>query len=368
MPDLNRINKRMASVDALRGLTVAAMLMVNDAGDWSHVYPWLEHAEWHGCTPADFIFPFFMLIVGVSINLALGPRLGQGDAPDSAPARRAEVARDVLLRGARIVLLGLALHLVAALLLHDRGFRLLGVLQRTGTCFALAGMMAVYLRSARAHWAVLAAILLGYWGLLLAGGSLAPGLNIVDRIDSALLRGLAYQYNPVTGHAHDPEGILGTLPALATVILGMRAGAWLRAGQQRKLALAGAVAVIVGGAWSLLLPLNKQLWTSSFVLWTGGFGMLAIALAHWLIDQKGWPALGRSLGINAIAAYAGSWIATCAIEGSGIMQPMYNALFAGPLTPWTGPFVPSLLFAMSFTGVFWLLMREFARRGWLITI
>lgn len=366
MPDLNRINSRMASVDALRGLTVAAMLMVNDAGDWSHVYPWLEHAEWHGCTPADFIFPFFLLIVGVSINLALGPRLVGADA--ARPELRADVARRVLLRGVRIVLLGLALHAIAALLLHDRAFRLLGVLQRTGICFALAGLMAVYVRDARLHWAALAAILLGYWGLLLAGGSLAPDLNIADRIDTRLLGRLAYQFDPASGRAHDPEGILGTLPALATVILGMRAGAWLRAGQQGKLLLAGATALLAGGAWSLLLPLNKQLWTPSFVLWTGGFGMLAIALAHWLIDLKGWPALGRSLGINAIAAYAGSWIATCVIEGSGIMQPLYQTLFARPLAAWTGPFVPSLLFAMAFTGAFWLLMRGFARRGWLITI
>jgi predicted acyltransferase len=366
MPDPNRINKRMDSVDALRGLTVAAMLMVNDAGDWSHVYSWLEHAEWHGCTPADFIFPFFMLIVGVSINLALGPRLGIADT--SMPAQRAGLGRRVLLRGVRIVLLGLALHFIATLLLHDRGFRLFGVLQRTGICFALAGLLAIHVRDARGHWAALAAILLGYWGLLLWGGSLAPDLNIVDRVDSRLLGKLAYQFDPATGHAHDPEGILGTIPALATVILGMRAGAWLRAGQQRKLVLGGVAAVLAGGLWSLLLPLNKQLWTSSFVLWTGGFGMLAIALAHWLIDRQGWPALGRSLGVNAIAAYAGSWVATCAIEGSGIMRPLYETVFARPLTPFTGPFVPSLIYAMVFTGAFWLLMRGFAKRGWLITI
>jgi predicted acyltransferase len=369
MPEMNRIKARMGSVDALRGLTVAAMLLVNDAGDWSHVYPWLEHAEWHGCTPADFIFPFFLLIVGVSVNLALGPRLGDGPALDAtARAWRGAVARGVLLRGARIVLLGLALHLVATLLLHDRSFRLFGVLQRTGICFAAAGLLAVHVRDARAHWAALIAILLGYWALLAAGGSLQPDQNLADRIDSALLGHLAYQYDAGTGRAHDPEGILATLPALATVILGMRAGAWLRAGEQRKLVLAGVLAVLAGGGWSLLLPLNKQLWTSSFVLWTGGFGMLAIALAHRLIDLRGWPALGRSLGVNAIAAYAGSWVATCAIEGSGIMQPLYDTVFARPLTPYTGPFIPSLLFAAAFTAIFWLLMRGFARRGWLITI
>ena len=358
---------RINSIDAVRGLTVAAMLLVNDAGDWSHVYPWLEHAEWHGCTPADFIFPVFMLIVGVSLQLALGRQLEAGiDGRPAPPA--SSLARDALLRGARIVLLGLALHAVAALLLNGRGFRLFGVLQRTGICFAAAALLAIHLRGARAQWAVFAAILLGYWALLAGTGSLEPGLNLADRIDTALLGRLAYQYDPATGLAHDPEGILGTLPALATVILGMRAGAWLRSGQTRTLALGGAGAMLLGGAWSLLLPLNKQLWTSSFVLWTGGFGMLVIALAHQLIDVRGWPALGRAMGVNAIAAYAGSWVATCVLEGTGVMAPLYGHLFRAPLTPLFGPSGASLAFAACFTATFWLAMAYAAKRGWRITI
>jgi predicted acyltransferase len=352
---------RINSIDAVRGLTVAAMLLVNDAGDWSHVYPWLEHAEWHGCTPPDFIFPVFLLIVGVSINLALSPRLDAGAA--TAPLTRA-----VLLRAVRIVLLGVALHVVAMLLLNGRGFRLFGVLQRTGICFAAAALLTIHVRSARAQWAMCAAILLGYWALLAAGGSLEPGLNLADRIDSALLGHLAYQYDAATGIGHDPEGILGTLPSLATVILGLRAGDWLRKGQTRTLALAGAAAMLLGGLWSLTLPLNKQLWTSSFVLWTGGFGMLAIALAHQLIDVRGWPALGRAMGVNAIAAYAGSWIATCVIEGSGVMGPLYDHVFSRPLTPLFGPFMASVAFAAAFTGVFWLAMAYAYRRNWRMTI
>jgi predicted acyltransferase len=352
---------RIHSIDAVRGLIVAAMLLVNDAGDWSHVYPWLEHAEWHGCTPADFIFPIFLLIVGVSINLALGPRLEAG-------AATAPLARAALLRAVRIVLLGVALHGVAMLLLNGRGFRLFGVLQRTGICFAAAALLTIHVRSARAQWAVFVAILLGYWALLAAGGSLEPGLNLSDRIDSALLGRLAYQYDAATGIAHDPEGILGTLPSLATVILGLRAGDWLRKGRTRHLALAGAAAMALGGLWSLALPLNKQLWTSSFVLWTGGFGMMLIALAHQLIDVHGWPALGRAMGVNAIAAYAGSWIATCLIEGSGLMEPLYAHLFSRPLAPIFGPRVASLAFAIAFTGVFWLAMAYAERRRWRITI
>ena len=357
MHSSNRIN----SVDALRGLTVAAMLVVNDAGDWSHVFPWIEHADWNGCTLADFIFPFFMLIVGVSLNLALGCK--RAASAELAPLRRA-----VLRRAARIVLLGLALHVIASLLLHGRAFRLLGVLQRTGICFAAAGMVALYLPKARTQWAIFGAILLGYWALLVSGGPLLPDVNLADRIDTALLGHLAYQYDPASGRAHDPEGILGTLPALATVILGMRAGAWLQAAQTRRLALAGAIAVAIAAAWSLALPLNKQLWTSSFVLWTGGFGMLALALAHQLIDVRGWPPLGRSMGVNAVAVYAGSWLATCVLEGCCIMPALYGGVFARHLTPVFGPQSASLAFALAFTAVFWLLMALCYRRGWRVTI
>ena len=352
---------RINSIDAVRGLTVAAMLLVNDAGDWSHIYPWLEHAEWHGCTPADFIFPIFMLIVGVSISLAMGRQLDAGAAPGP-------LARAVLLRGGRIVLLGVALNVISMLLLDGRGFRLLGVLQRTGICFAAAGLLAIYLRAARAQWAALAAILLGYWGLLLAGGSLEPGLNLADRIDTALLGKLSYQYDAATGLAHEPEGLLSTLPSLGTVILGLRAGDWVRKGQIKKLAIAGAAAMLLGGLWSLMLPLNKQLWTSSFVLWTGGFGMMAIALAYQLIDVRGWPAFGRAMGINAIAAYAGSWIASCLLAASGVMGPLYETVFRAPLTPLIGPEGASAAFAVSFTAVFWLAAGYAGKRGWRVTI
>ncbi|MES2106389.1 MAG: heparan-alpha-glucosaminide N-acetyltransferase domain-containing protein [Pseudomonadota bacterium] len=352
---------RLSSIDALRGLTVAAMLLVNSAGDWGHVYPWLEHAKWHGCTPADFIFPFFLLIVGVSLSLALGPKIAAG-------ADTSQLARMVLLRAARIVLLGIALHMVAWALLEGRGFRLPGVLQRIGICFAFAGLLLIYVRSGLAQWALFTAILLVYWVLLAAGGGLLPDTNLADKIDTALLGKYAYLYDAANGKAHDPEGWLSTLPSLATVILGVRAGAWLRAGQSRRLLPVGIAACVSGLLWSTALPLNKQLWTSSFVLWTGGFALLAIALAHWLIDLRGWPALGRSLGINAIAAYAGSWIATCVLAGSGAMPVLYAAAFDQPLTPSFGADFSSMAFAAVFTGLFWALMHWFYRRGWRITI
>ncbi len=337
------------------------MLLVNSAGDWSHVYPWLEHAEWNGCTPADFIFPFFLLIVGVSLSLALAPKLELGVA-------HSQLARTVVLRAARIVLLGIALHVIAWALLEGRGFRLLGVLQRIGICFGFAGLLLIYVRNGLAQWVIFFAILFGYWALLTAGGSLQPDTNLADKIDSVLLGKYAYVYDTASGKAHDPEGWLSTLPSLATVILGIRAGAWLRKGQGSRLVWSGITACVAGALWSVELPLNKQLWTSSFVLWTGGFALLAIALAHYLVDVRGWPALGRSFGVNAIAAYAGSWIATCVLAASGAMAWLYQNLFAALLTPLAGPEFSSAAFAVVFTGLWWILMRLFYQRGWRITI
>ncbi|MDO8178468.1 MAG: heparan-alpha-glucosaminide N-acetyltransferase domain-containing protein [Undibacterium sp.] len=352
---------RLSSIDALRGLTVAAMLLVNNAGDWGHVYAWLEHAQWHGCTPADFIFPFFLLIVGVSLHLALAPKLERG-------ADIGELSRSVIWRGVRIVALGVVLHLIAFWLIAERDFRLMGVLQRIGICFALAGLIAIHVRSARGQWLIIIAILLAYAAMLMAGGSLQPDLNLVDKIETRVLGKLAYSFNPVTGLAHEPEGLLSTLPSIATVLLGLQAGAWLRNGQAQRLWQAGVLIAALGWLCSLYLPLNKQLWTPSFVLWTGGFAFLCMSLAHWLIDVRGAPALGRSFGINAIAAYAGSWVATCVLAATGWGESCYRQLFALALPPYFSDAFASFAFAAVFTALSGVLMYVFRRLNWRITI
>ncbi len=352
---------RFSSIDALRGLTVAGMLLVNNAGDWDHVYAWLEHAEWNGCNPADFIFPFFLLIVGVSLNLAFAAKIEAG-------GNLAQLKKTVMLRGVRIIVLGLILNLIAFLLIDGPAFRLPGILQRIGICFTAAGLIHLSWQNAKLQWTLITAILLGYWMLLWSSGGTAPQLNLADRIDTLLLGARAYQYDPVTGLAHDPEGLLSTLPSLATVLLGIRAGDWLRRAQLMKLLAGGVTAVLLGGLWAMVLPLNKQLWTSSFVLWTGGFGMLAIALMHYLIDQRNWPAIGTSFGINAIAAYAGSWIVICILYGSGAFRAIYPVLFEAPFAHSVSPEFASFLFAVAFTAVFALVMKVMAVRGWRIVI
>jgi predicted acyltransferase len=344
---------RLASVDALRGLTVAAMLLVNDPGDWGHVYAPLEHADWNGCTPTDLVFPFFLFVVGVSLSLSLGPRI---DAGADARALR----RTVWLRALRIVLLGLLLHAVAHWAMDTRAFRPFGVLQRIGICFAAAGLLAIHTRP-RTQWLTFAAILIGYWLAMAWGGPLTKEGNLASRIDTALLGRFAYEFDPATGLGHEPEGLLSTIPAIATTLLGVRAGDWLRRGRLVAIRQAGVVALAAGVLWSLAFPLNKQLWSSSYVLWSGGFALLALAAAHVAVDRRGWPAIGRSFGVNAIAAYAGSWLMVCALEALHWGRPIYRRGFAW-MTPMVGPYLPSLAYALGVVALWWVIAAALDRR------
>ena len=351
---MNASPHRLASLDALRGCTVAAMLLVNDPGDWGHVYAPLDHSAWNGCTPTDLVFPFFLFVVGVSVALAILPRLEQGTAPGV-------LARTALWRALRILALGVAINVLAALLMPGVHLRFPGVLQRIGMCFAGVALFAIYTKP-RTQWLTIAVLLLGYWGLLLAGGSLEPWANIVSRTDSAVLGHFVYLIDPATGRGHDPEGLLSTLPSLASTLLGLRAGCWLRQGKLKTLLIAGVLSVLLGALWSLWLPLNKNLWTPSFVLWCAGWVTLALLAFHLLIDRRGWPAWGRRFGVNAIAAYAGSEIMQVLLPALGWQKSIYKHVFAGWMTSPFGPYVPSLAFALVFVLLWWLIVYAMDRR------
>jgi predicted acyltransferase len=241
------------------------------------------------------------------------------------------------------------------------------VLQRIGVCFAAAGLAALHLR-ARGQWLCIAALLLGYWALLASTGGVEPWTNLASRVDTAMLGAHAYLFDPASGRGHDPEGLLSTLPAIASTLLGLRAGAWLRGGDARRLWLAGFAALALGALWAQVFPLNKNLWTSSYALWTGGWAMLALALAHALVDDRGWPALGRSFGVNAIAAYAGSGVMVYLFAAAGWWEPVYRVGFAGWMTPRFGPYLPSLAFAIAFVAFWWVVVWWMDRRGWRISI
>lgn len=345
---------RLGSVDALRGCTVAAMLLVNDPGDWGHVYAPLDHSVWNGCTPTDVIFPIFLFVVGVSVALAMLPRLEQG-----APA--STLMRAALWRALRILALGVAINVLAWLIMPGAHLRFPGVLQRIGLCFAGVAFFAIYTR-ARTQWTAIGLILAGYAALLFGGGSLAPWTNIVSRVDSAVFGPFVYLIDPLTGRGHDPEGLLSTLPSLATTLLGLRAGCWLRLGQSKALLAAGLVALALGAAGSIWLPLNKNLWTPTFVLWCAGWAMLALLVFHRLVDRNGWPALGRRFGVNAIAAYAGSELMQIILPALGWQEPIYRTTFSGPISPLAGPYVASVCFALACVIVWWLVVYAMDRR------
>lgn len=331
------------------------MLLVNDPGDWGHVFAPLEHAAWHGFTPTDLVFPLFLFIVGVSVALGIVPRVQRGD-------ERSALLRAALWRALRVVALGVAINVIAWWLLPDAHLRLPGVLQRIGVCFAVVAAFAIY-TGARTQWLAAAALLLGYWALLWSGGSLAPWINLSSRVDSAVFGSYVYQWDALSGRGHDPEGLLGTLPSIAGCLLGLRAGCALRDGRLGALLAAGVIALAIGWAWSLVLPFNKNLWTPSFVLWTTGWSLLLLVLFQWLIGVRDWPAIGRRFGVNAIAAYAGSELMQILLPALGWQEPIYRLGVASWATPLAGPYVASLIYAALFVLLWWGVVWALDRKG-----
>lgn len=345
--------ERLDSVDALRGLTVAAMIFVNSPGDWSHLWWPFAHAEWHGCTPTDLIFPTFLFLVGVSLALAGGPRRDTGG--DLTGLQRAW-----WWRAGRILLLGWLLAGAIALA-FGTAWRPFGVLQRIAICFAAAGWL--YLNAGpRARWAVWSLLLLGYGGLLQASGDLGRDTSLPSRVDAWLLGPLAYRYDASTGLGYEPEGLLSTLGALSTTLLGAACGDWLRRRQRRPIVLAGLACTVAGlGLHLAWLSMNKALWTPPFVLFTGGLAALALAAAHTLVDRQGWPPIGRRFGINAITAYAGSMLMVCllggvVLQGRSLQAWLYEQGF-GWMPPRLGPAAASHAWALAQVVFWWLVLR-----------
>lgn len=330
--------RRLASVDALRGLCVAAMLLVNNPGDWGAIYAPLKHAEWAGCTPTDLVFPFFLFIVGVSLALGLKPG-----------GERALCARAL-----RVFVLGLALHALAWWWLGQAHYRPLGVLQRIALCLLPVGLLALR-TSARTQWVVLIALLLGYSALL--GLDLGPQHNLPGRVDGAVLGPLAWRFDAATRQALEPEGLLSTLGAWATCLLGLRAGALLRQGRRAALLGLGLAASALGWVASAHQPWIKALWTPSYVLWTGGLAALALLTAHLAMDRDRVPDVGRAFGRNAIAAYAGAWVASIGLDALGWKAVIVTRGFG-----WLDGPARSLGFAVAFVALFWIGVAMLDRR------
>jgi predicted acyltransferase len=348
-----------------RGLAVAGMVVVNNPGTWSAIYPPLRHADWHGWTLTDLVFPFFLFIVGVAVPLALGP----GVAPDG----RLSVVVKVLRRSAVIFALGIVLN--GFPWFHWATLRIPGVLQRIAVCYLLAALLYL-VASWRVNAVITAGLLLGYWIAMTlvpvpgyGPGDLSKAGNLAAYIDRAVLGPHLWQ----VARVYDPEGILSTMPVLATTLLGVFTGIWLRSGRPPRvivtgLAVAGAIGVALGQVWSWWFPVNKALWTSSYVLLTAGLALLVLAALYWLIEMQGyrrWATPLAVFGVNALILYflssamARLLVLIRAADGPLLKTWLFDRLFA----PWATPINASLAYALAYLALWWALMWVLYWRG-----
>ncbi len=294
------VSKRIQSVDFLRGLTIMLMILVNTPGDWSHVYTPLLHADWNGLTLADFVFPFFLFIVGISISFVYKNKKGNF-----------QVYKKIVIRSLKLILLGLFLNVFLPYFpfIEIESIRIPGVLQRIGIVFCVVSIL--YLKCTKKQLLFFAVLLLiGYWVWLayipLPDGSiptLERGINNwANYLDYLILKGHTWKPD------YDPEGILSTLPAIVTAITGIFVGEILVSTTKRKhiyLTVVGVGLVAVGYIWSMFFPINKALWSSSFVLVTSGYATLFLVLFHYLMDYKEYTFgnIVKYVGANAIIIY-----------------------------------------------------------------
>ena len=360
--------ERIISLDAFRGLTIAAMILVNNPGSWSHVYNPLRHAEWHGWTLADLVFPFFLFIVGISVAVSLGRRLDREE-------KRRSLYLKIIRRSLVLFALGLLLngfpHYDLSIL------RIPGVLQRIAVCYLVSSV--IFINSKWKVWLAWAVgLLLLYWAAMelvpFPGGILNPyekGNNLASWIDGRLLAGHMW----AATKTWDPEGILSTIPAVSTTLFGALAGRWLtgrRAPRSKAswLLAAGAVAAAAGSLWHLAMPINKSLWTSSYALFTAGLASICLGALHWLVDGRGWKrwtAPARVLGMNAIAAYVLAGIAArlfylVKVTGQDGARLTVRAWIYGTFfSSWLSDSNASLAYAIAFVIAVWLIMLPLYR-------
>jgi predicted acyltransferase len=366
---------RLQSLDVFRGLTVAGMILVTDPGTYNAVYPPLLHATWDGATATDKIFPSFLFIVGVAMTLSLSSRIQRG-------CTRASLLWRAFRRSAAIFIIGLVVNGFPDYDLHT--LRIPGILQRIALCYLCGSVL--YLATGRLtkrgearddgrRVAIIAtvtlAILAVYWALLklvavpgFGTGRLDSLGNLGAYIDRAILgtrHMWPYGLTPSYGVTYDPEGLLSTLPAIATLLLGILAGEWMRTERpaRRKLlllALAGAMLVGAGRLLHPLLPINKRLWTSTFVLFSGGVSLLVFSLCYAVLDLRRWrwwapPAL--VFGTNAIVAFALSNFLTTVTDrirvpaGNGVALTLHQWGYQSIFASWLRPVDASLAFAIA---------------------
>ncbi len=350
---------RLVSLDFFRGLTVAGMILVNNPGDWGHIYAPLEHSVWNGCTPTDLVFPFFLFIVGVSIVYAMA-----GKKTD--PAAHSRLIAKAFRRSLTIFGLALLLNLIPKF--DFAHLRILGVLSRIAIVFFICTV--IFVKTERKtqvgiFWAVLAAyyFIMNFFPVPGAGpANLEPATNLAAWVDRAIL-GANHMWSG--SKDFDPEGILSTLPAIGTCLLGIFTGTWLQRpdrNAENKVAWLFSVAglLVLGGlVWNAFFPMNKALWTSSFVLFTGGLAMAVLTLCYWLIDvnnRKKYTEPFIAYGSNAIVIYVVSGylpelIGAVPVSDNGGKSNAWAFVYHHLFTSWLSPLNASVASALAYVAI-----------------
>jgi predicted acyltransferase len=319
---------RLLSLDIFRGLAVAGMIIVDNPGSDDQAYWAIKHTEWNGWTPADLIFPSFLFLVGISIVFSFSSRLQRGDT-------RRQILLHVFKRSLLLIAIGLLVNASPIVGFDIHTFRFEGVTQRIALCYLVAALLELYI-GRRWQIAALAICLVGYWALLRfvpVPGAGTPGhqipfmdpdQNITAWLDRKLFMGHLYN------GTRDPEGLLHTIPAIGTTLIGLLTGHWLRTRKTAATIISGllafgAVGLVLGKLWDRTFPINKNLWTSSFGLFTGGFALIFLALLYWIFDVKKWRGWWTMpilvLGMNAIAGF---------VADSLVYGPGYTFMANGP--------------------------------------
>jgi predicted acyltransferase len=341
-------------------VTVAAMILVNNPGSWSSVYSPLLHAEWNGCTPTDLIFPFFLFIVGVSIHFSYQHKIQEG--------LNSSLMLKIAKRAFLIFFIGFLLNLIPKF--DFEAVRIPGVLQRIGIVFFVASIL--YLKTSWiTQLRIGISLLILYYILMIYFSdvpTLEPETNLAAAIDRFFLSGHLW----VQSKTWDPEGILSTLPAIVTAIIGMLAGQTFSkikepAERTTWLFLIGAILIIIGLAWSLAFPINKSLWTSSYVLYTGGIAMQFLAVCYWVIDVKGYGRYSKGFeyfGMNALFVFVLSGLLAKFLIRTKINDvSLWSLFYKNVYASWMEPKIASLCFALTLILVFFLIVRWLYKRN-----
>ncbi|MGB3587128.1 MAG: DUF5009 domain-containing protein [Tunicatimonas sp.] len=363
LKDSKPTKQRLLSLDVLRGITIIGMIVVNTPGSWSYVYPPLQHAEWHGLTPTDLVFPFFLFMVGISITLALGRRVASG-------VPLAGVVTKIVKRFFIIYALGLFLALFPAF--DFENLRYVGVLPRIAVVYLVCSLLFLKLSWRGVAW-LSGITLVAYWLAMIlipvpgvGPANLEPGTNLAAWLDELLVPGRMYRVT------WDPEGFLSTFPAIVTGFTGVLTGYWLRSSKSVEqkiigMMVAGVLACLVGYLWHQSFPVNKNLWSSSYVLVSSGMALLLLGTLYWFIDVKhyrSWTPFFVAFGMNAITAYVlhGTLIDAFHISINEAEKTLRGSSFQGlvslGLVPEMASFVWAILYLLLCFIPIWIMYRR----------